>query len=340
MPGTQLAPEVAGERPSSVPPPRRRSYHRPNRIPVRPEYSEIMISKEATPFEISVQNTPTSHEDIAGHTPATVRQAEPRAAQRTLHTSKSGPRIEPIQAGARATRAGRKPVASTSHARIEPRMAGRRKPTARLFHWLVLRACGYAGAILFTILSLLFTAEILRLPTPWLGEAIAAIILIRYLNHVASKSTSVLAVHLVQDHASRSLASELRFSVAFLAACFVMKWPLAVNVVSVFLGVNVVTQLSLMTLSRPIVNSISRRRKKNQEASYTRTAFIVGTGPKGTKVADAILDSAELDTRVVGFLDYRRTGLWRYRDIPMVGHPDQLERSHYCRTNRCPVYRP
>lgn len=189
----------------------------------------------------------------------------------------------------------------------------------------MLRTCGYAGGILFSILSLLFTADILQLKMPWLWEAAAAIVLIRYLDHVATKSTSVLAVHLVQDHANRSLAAELRFSVMFMAACFVMNWALAFNVVAIFLGVNAVTQLSLMTLSRPIVNSISRRRKRNREASYTRTAFIVGTGPKGTKVADALLDSAELDTHVVGFLDYRRTGLWRYRDIPMVGHPDQLE---------------
>jgi exopolysaccharide biosynthesis polyprenyl glycosylphosphotransferase len=38
-----------------------------------------------------------------------------------------------------------------------------------------------------------------------------------------------------------------------------------------------------------------------------------------------ILESPEMETRVIGFLDYRRKGLWRHRDVPLVGHPDVLE---------------
>ncbi len=41
-------------------------------------------------------------------------------------------------------------------------------------------------------------------------------------------------------------------------------------------------------------------------------------------VADAILDSPELETSIKGFMDYYENGLWRYRDIPLMGHPDML----------------
>jgi exopolysaccharide biosynthesis polyprenyl glycosylphosphotransferase len=52
----------------------------------------------------------------------------------------------------------------------------------------------------------------------------------------------------------------------------------------------------------------------------------VGTGGRGQKVADTILDSPELETAVAGFLDYHRHGLWRYRDVPLVGYPKELQR--------------
>ncbi|MBU0983054.1 MAG: sugar transferase, partial [candidate division Zixibacteria bacterium] len=53
-------------------------------------------------------------------------------------------------------------------------------------------------------------------------------------------------------------------------------------------------------------------------------ALIVGTGANARKVADMVLDSPELRTRLIGFLDYRKLGFWRYRDIPLVGHPRSM----------------
>ncbi len=39
-----------------------------------------------------------------------------------------------------------------------------------------------------------------------------------------------------------------------------------------------------------------------------------------------ILDSPELDSLLIGFLDYQKKGLWRFRDIPLIGHPDEFEK--------------
>ena len=34
----------------------------------------------------------------------------------------------------------------------------------------------------------------------------------------------------------------------------------------------------------------------------------------------------ELDSLLIGFLDYQKKGLWRFRDIPLIGHPDEFEK--------------
>jgi exopolysaccharide biosynthesis polyprenyl glycosylphosphotransferase len=195
-----------------------------------------------------------------------------------------------------------------------------------MFHWLTMRLCGYVGGIVLAIGSLLATATIFQVDKHWLLEAAAAIMLVRYLRHVIAKSSSVLAVHLLQGKVHKILIEEIQFSIAFLAACFVMEWPIASRIVAVFLLTNTVVQVGLMALSRPIAGWIFSRKRSGGRPAFSRTALVVGTGPKGTKVADAIQNSPELDAQVVGFLDYHRRGLWRFHDIPLVGHPDQLER--------------
>lgn len=54
-------------------------------------------------------------------------------------------------------------------------------------------------------------------------------------------------------------------------------------------------------------------------------AIVVGTGENARAVAEMVLSSPELDTKLVGFLDFHRQGYWRYQDIPLIGHPDLLE---------------
>ena len=55
-----------------------------------------------------------------------------------------------------------------------------------------------------------------------------------------------------------------------------------------------------------------------------RNVIIIGSGRKAKETADRISDNPAWGIRILGFLDYHRTGLWRYRDIPLAGHPDVL----------------
>lgn len=59
---------------------------------------------------------------------------------------------------------------------------------------------------------------------------------------------------------------------------------------------------------------------------YSRQALIVGTGPQAARTADAILDHSKNKIGLRGFVDSNRTGLWRYRDIPLIGNYSDLEK--------------
>ncbi len=64
----------------------------------------------------------------------------------------------------------------------------------------------------------------------------------------------------------------------------------------------------------------------------TRQALIVGTGSQAIQAADALIDSAKNNTRLMGFVDNNRTGLWRYRDIPLIGSVSDVE--NFIKTNQ------
>ncbi len=57
-----------------------------------------------------------------------------------------------------------------------------------------------------------------------------------------------------------------------------------------------------------------------------RQALIIGTGPEATRTADAILDFSKNTIGLRGFIDSNRKGLWRYRDIPLIGGFSELEK--------------
>ncbi len=52
-----------------------------------------------------------------------------------------------------------------------------------------------------------------------------------------------------------------------------------------------------------------------------QTVLIIGTGELARDFADRILNNLHFGLKILGFLDWeRRPDLWRYRDIPCIGH--------------------
>jgi exopolysaccharide biosynthesis polyprenyl glycosylphosphotransferase len=114
------------------------------------------------------------------------------------------------------------------------------------------------------------------------------------------------------------IRSSMKAFFAFTAVIFFSKIPLPAGVVMVFFAADLAA-LILFRLS--LTASLRHYRRLG---GSVRKVLIIGTGPTARAVADRIGDNPPWGMQIIGFLDYHRTGLWRYRDVPLLGHPDGL----------------
>ena len=159
----------------------------------------------------------------------------------------------------------------------------------------------------------------------WLLQALAALVVIQVWYFHTRGPQPVLTRYKIRRRARRLVVDEGKIAVVFLGVCYVMSWPLPVMVALGFVAANFVSQFCLMSVSRLVIKRLARFDQAAGLANIMASkAIIVGTGEYAKKIADKICDSPEMDTQLVGFLDFARQGYWRYRDIPLVGHPDSL----------------
>ncbi len=189
----------------------------------------------------------------------------------------------------------------------------------------LLAMAGNTGAHLMSVVilvpMLLFSETSLRLGL----EVIAAAAVCRLLVGFTHSPKPVLTTRPVRKYLAQTLSAETKFSLALLGVAYFTSWPIAKSSLALFVGGNLVAQLLLFGAGRVIIRKLSWESGKDCQEHARNRVLIVGTGPKAQAVSDLILRSPELETAVDGFLDYRRTGFWRYRDIPLIGHPTMLE---------------
>jgi exopolysaccharide biosynthesis polyprenyl glycosylphosphotransferase len=156
----------------------------------------------------------------------------------------------------------------------------------------------------------------------------SALVVIRLAYVLTRGPEPVLTRFMIRKTAHRVLVDEGKIFVGFLATAFLFKWPITPGETAVFGISNIAFQLALLAYSRLVLAGLAGLAGASDQSATTahgtRTALIIGSGPQAIAAADMVLNSPELDTRVIGFLDWHRTDLWRYRDIPLIGHPDRL----------------
>ena len=191
----------------------------------------------------------------------------------------------------------------------------------------LLLAAGQTGASVASTSFLWTSLKLSDLAGGWIWQAIAALLLVRVWYFHTRGPKPVLAKYRIRKCFSRILVDEGKIGLVFLGIGFLMSWPMTVSVAVLFLIGNFAVQLSLMSFSRLVIKALAEYdRTAGLTDKMTQRAIIVGTGENARRVADMVLSSPELDTRLIGFLDFQRQGYWRYRDIPLIGHPDTLER--------------
>ncbi len=190
--------------------------------------------------------------------------------------------------------------------------------------WLLL--CGETGGIVLSLVSIALAANLTATAGPWLFEAMVALIGIRFITAFRKQHRSVLQTRLLRTHLRSLFIEETAISVAFVAACFAMAWDITRPTALLFILLNLTGQCALYLTTRTVSSWITQHRRSNTPGRHARHAVIAGTGPRAFKVADAIMHAPELGTHLLGFLDYHKSGFWRYHDAPLIGHPDCLEK--------------
>ncbi|MCX6825773.1 MAG: sugar transferase, partial [candidate division Zixibacteria bacterium] len=117
---------------------------------------------------------------------------------------------------------------------------------------------------------------------------------------------------------------ELRFVLILTAAVFFLQLDLNPYLFGCAAITNFALQSTLFYLWRKYI--LSSRKSANSRITNreTKNIIIVGAMKRGIKVADHLLAHPELNIHILGFIDHGRQNLWRYRDIPLIDHPDNI----------------
>jgi exopolysaccharide biosynthesis polyprenyl glycosylphosphotransferase len=119
-------------------------------------------------------------------------------------------------------------------------------------------------------------------------------------------------------------SDEFRFALFIISAAFFMNLPLQNLLFGVAVAANFLMQGLLFLIWRKYIFSSRQSRNGASISSETKNVIIVGASQRGLRAADMLLKHPELSIRILGFVDHKRKGLWRYRDIPLLGHPQNI----------------
>jgi len=189
---------------------------------------------------------------------------------------------------------------------------------------LLLLLFGNTGATVVSTAALWAALLIAGNPGPHLYALLALLVLIRAVYNIIRDPGQILSPCWIQKCVRHVVSDEIQIVIMLIAAAYVLEWPFSRTTAGIFLLGNLILQLGTLFFTRPILRILARDAASHRNRPGEKQVIIVGTGRRARAVADAILDSPELETSIKGFIDYYKKGLWRYRDIPLMGHPDML----------------
>ncbi|MEW6049671.1 MAG: sugar transferase [Candidatus Zixiibacteriota bacterium] len=190
-----------------------------------------------------------------------------------------------------------------------------------LISFLVGRVCE-AFVTLGAFSSVLFFS---RGSQVWMFEVPVAAVAIRIATTWLRRERHVIAGRHRRNYKDL-IIEELLFGLGLFAACFILRWPITVGAASLLVTANFAGQLLLAGSASLLARFAINRQNSPRHTPASHGVVILGTNAKARRVADNLLAHPEMKACVVGFLDFQRTGLWSYRDIPLIGHPRDIER--------------
>ncbi|MEW5994126.1 MAG: sugar transferase [Candidatus Zixiibacteriota bacterium] len=184
-------------------------------------------------------------------------------------------------------------------------------------------AAGPTVAAIVSAVTLTTAMMVAGFPVSALPAPVTVLLAIRLICIVARSAATPALTAPVSTPVVNVLKDEGKIALGFLGAIYVFGWPLPVTTTALFLGANLVLQVGASELAA----RISRRGRVSPDHNIftdRKQVVVVGSGRSAQRLIDSLAGSPETGVGVKGILDYRRTGFWRYRDIPLLGHPDNL----------------
>ncbi len=127
-----------------------------------------------------------------------------------------------------------------------------------------------------------------------------------------------------RDRTIDFLKTEAKFILLITFMAFFTKWKISDFTYTMMITANFVFQSLLFLAWRVYNRHLLHPKSNNDPAPYKKNVLIVGATDRGKRVADIFLDHPELQTHIMGFVDAKREGLWRYRDVPLIGKVDSI----------------
>ncbi|RME26595.1 MAG: hypothetical protein D6800_06195, partial [Candidatus Zixiibacteriota bacterium] len=172
----------------------------------------------------------------------------------------------------------------------------------RVIHKSSLVICGETGALLLAVASL-YTAILLSGENPdWTWQAVAVLAVTRLVYRLTHGPQPLLTVQRWRRRIRPALVEETKLGAAFLAASFLLNWPISQATAIAFLGINYLSQMLHVLGTRRISNWLTRHLTNGNRRICSRRVMVVGTGRRGRQAADIILDAPEIDAQLIGFL--------------------------------------
>jgi len=150
-------------------------------------------------------------------------------------------------------------------------------------------------------------------------------ILIGIASRLTLPTRALVSIRKKRAELLRFLKNEIRFALGLTFVLFFSGMQLNLTACALFLAANFAVQSILFALWRKY--NLDLAVDKGFESSPgTKNVIIIGTGDRARRTLDLLMDDRNAGINIIGFVDFHRNGLWRYRDIPLIGNAEELER--------------
>ncbi|HHI03054.1 MAG: sugar transferase [Candidatus Zixiibacteriota bacterium] len=185
----------------------------------------------------------------------------------------------------------------------------------------------FAKALFLTAFLIFFQNRFNLLPgfyTTYI--AIMSAVLLQLLLLIKLPDNDLVPTKIIRDKAGDFLFGEIKFILMVTFVAFFAGLNISPQMFSLILAGNFILQSIVFVGWRIYNRSIAKGASPVAFPGARRNIIIVGSSERGKKAADIFLDHPELNMKILGFVDDKRKGLWRYRDVPLIGHPDNISR--------------